>query len=147
MRGSTNISKTDPNQPDYVVKPQKALKAVVVHFLPPILQVSLDCGGSLQRKSNRQALEAQDDRAKVYAELARLQNQKIEVLEQQLQLLRLLITRQVLTTRVHKENELNDRQISLSAPIRSHTMFCRKIKHFLCRSLARFIRRPTRLMP
>ena len=33
----------------------------------------------------RQALEAQDDRAKVYAELVRLQNQKIEVLEQQLQ--------------------------------------------------------------
>ena len=36
----------------------------------------------------RQALEAQDDRAKVYAELVRLQTQKIEVLEQQLQLLR-----------------------------------------------------------
>jgi hypothetical protein len=60
MRGSTNISKTDPNRPDYVVKPQKALKAVVDHFLPPILQVSLDCGGSQQRKNSHQALEAQE---------------------------------------------------------------------------------------
>ena len=36
----------------------------------------------------RQALEAQDERAKMYAELVRLQTQKIEILEQELQLLR-----------------------------------------------------------
>ena len=36
----------------------------------------------------RHALEAQDERAKMYAELVRLQTQKIEILEQELQLLR-----------------------------------------------------------
>lgn len=36
----------------------------------------------------RQALEAQDERAKVYAELARLQNAKIETMERELQLLK-----------------------------------------------------------
>ena len=60
MRGSTNISKTDPNQPDYVVKPQKALRVVVDHCLPRILQVSLDCDGSLQRKNSHQTLETQE---------------------------------------------------------------------------------------
>ena len=36
----------------------------------------------------RKALEAQDERARVYAELVRLQNAKIETMERELQLLK-----------------------------------------------------------
>jgi hypothetical protein len=70
---------------------RSALRASAAAFAPsgdPADEDALMDGLLGQVDAFRQALEAQDDRAKVYAELVRLQNQKIEVLEQQLQLLR-----------------------------------------------------------
>ena len=70
---------------------RSALRASAAAFAPsgePADEDALMDGLLGQVDAFRRALEAQDDRAKVYAELVRLQTQKIEVLEQQLQLLR-----------------------------------------------------------
>lgn len=70
---------------------RSALRASIAAFAPPSEQASEDVlmDGLLgQVDAFRQALDAQDERAKMYAELVRLQTQKIEILEQELQLLR-----------------------------------------------------------
>ena len=70
---------------------RSALRASIAAFAPP--SEKADENGLMdgllgQVDTFRQALEAQDERAKTYAELVRLQKQKIEILEQELQLLR-----------------------------------------------------------
>ena len=70
---------------------RSALRASAAAFAPPSEQANEDVlmDGLLgQVDTFRQALEAQDERAKMYAELVRMQMQKIEILEQELQLLR-----------------------------------------------------------
>ena len=70
---------------------RSALRASAAAFAPPSEQANEDVlmDGLLgQVDTFRQALEAQDERAKMYAELVRMQTQKIEILEQELQLLR-----------------------------------------------------------
>ena len=70
---------------------RSALRASAAAFAPLSEQANEDVlmDGLLgQVDTFRQALEAQDERAKMYAELVRMQMQKIEILEQELQLLR-----------------------------------------------------------
>ena len=70
---------------------RSALRASIAAFAPQSEQAdeNVFMDGLLgQVDMFRQALEAQDERAKMYAELVRLQTHKIEILEQELQLLR-----------------------------------------------------------
>ena len=70
---------------------RSALRASIAAFAPSSEQAdeNVFMDGLLgQVDTFRKALEAQDERAKMYAELVRLQTQKIEILEQELQLLR-----------------------------------------------------------